>query len=137
MWPARRNWPEAMEQEGTMTRESATGGGFAPLRETEALEGAIERSHDAPVILYLHDRGCPISLRAWGEMQDLPGEVQAQTLLVDVTRDHGVKRAIAERTGVRHESPQVLVLRHGRAAWHASHFAITADAVTEAVTSNA
>jgi hypothetical protein len=34
---------------------------------------------------------------------------------------------------VRHESPQVIVLRAGRAAWSASHFRITADAVRGAL----
>jgi bacillithiol system protein YtxJ len=48
---------------------------------------------------------------------------------VNVSRDRAVSRAIEARTGVRHESPQALVLRGGQAVWDASHFAITAEAV--------
>jgi bacillithiol system protein YtxJ len=33
----------------------------------------------------------------------------------------------------RHESPQVIVLRQGRAIWSASHDAITAQAVATAL----
>ena len=40
---------------------------------------------------------------------------------------------IENRLGVAHESPQVIVLRNGQVVWNASHFKITADAVTEAV----
>ncbi len=52
--------------------------------------------------------------------------------LVDVRRAHDVSDEIARRTGVRHESPQVIVLRDGRAVWSASHGAITAGAVRAA-----
>jgi len=30
---------------------------------------------------------------------------------------------------VRHESPQVLILKEGRVVWHASHYGVTATAV--------
>ena len=106
---------------------------FAPLGTIEDLDGAIARSHDAPSILFLHDRWCPISANAFREMSRLDGDAAAQTALVDVTRGQELSHAIAERTGVRHESPQVIVLRDGKAAWHASHFAITAKAVSDAL----
>jgi bacillithiol system protein YtxJ len=34
---------------------------------------------------------------------------------------------------VRHESPQVIVLRGGEVAWAAAHFKITAEAVRKAL----
>ena len=40
-------------------------------------------------------------------------------------------------TGVRHESPQVLLLREGRAAWHASHRGITGERVRAALAEHA
>ena len=42
-------------------------------------------------------------------------------------------REIEQRTGVRHETPQALVIRNGRAVWNASHFDVTAQAVEQAV----
>ncbi len=41
--------------------------------------------------------------------------------------------AVTERTGVRHESPQVIVLRDGKAVWSASQFRIKADDVAHAI----
>jgi bacillithiol system protein YtxJ len=70
-------------------------------------------------------------------MSRLAEEDAAKTALVDVTSGQALSHAIEERTGVRHESPQVIVLRHGKATWHASHFAITARAVADALTKNA
>jgi bacillithiol system protein YtxJ len=45
--------------------------------------------------------------------------------LVPVIKERAASRAIAERTGVRHESPQIILMRHGAAAESASHGAIT------------
>ncbi len=51
--------------------------------------------------------------------------------LVDVLGSRPLSQALAARLGVRHESPQVILLHAGIAAWHASHSAVTADAIRE------
>jgi bacillithiol system protein YtxJ len=127
------------ESQGEQQPGSAQGqaeGGFAPLPDAAALDGLLARSHDAPVLLFLHDPHCPISRRAWGEMQRLAEGPLADAYLVNVSRDRAVSRAIEARTGVRHESPQALVLRGGQAVWDASHFAITAEDVANRLTMN-
>lgn len=102
---------------------------FAPVASVPELEPLFARSRDAPVILFKHDPVCPISAAAHRQMSRLADGVP----LIDVARAKDVAREVAERTGVRHESPQVLVLRDGRAVWSASHYDITADAVQDAV----
>ncbi len=98
---------------------------FVPVPDVAALDPLFARSADGPVVLFLHDGGCPISAAVYRQMTRLGSEVP----LVDVRRSKDISRAIEQRTGVRHESPQVIVLRHGRAVWSASHYAITtADA---------
>ena len=109
---------------------------FTPIRDVSELAGAIARSQDAPTLLFLHDMWCPISRNAYKELSQLPAAEQDKTALVDVTDGKALSQAIEEQTGVRHESPQVILLRHGKAAWNASHFGITAKAVTAAITEN-
>jgi bacillithiol system protein YtxJ len=106
---------------------------FEPVDEVGVLDELIERSNQEPVILFNHDPYCPISGRAFEEVAQLTHDVA----LVDVARRRDVTREIQQRTGVRHESPQVIVLRHGRPVWHASHFRIAADAVEAAVSQSA
>lgn len=53
--------------------------------------------------------------------------------LVRVIEERAVSLALAERLGVRHESPQVLLIRDGRVDWHDSHHRITAPALAAAV----
>ncbi len=101
---------------------------FAPVETVAALDPLFAQSAGAPVILFLHDPSCPISAGAYRRMTHLGGEVA----LVNVQRAHDISRTIETRTGVRHESPQVIVLQQGRAVWSASHSAITATAVAAA-----
>ena len=52
---------------------------------------------------------------------------------VDVRKNTDISREIEKRTGVMHESPQVLILKKGRVVWHASHWDITLMALKEAI----
>ncbi len=105
------------------------GAPFEPVPDVTALDALLGQSAAAPVVLFNHDRFCPISRRAARALGHLVGPIA----VIDVTRQHDLKRAVAERTGVAHASPQVIVVRDGRAAWSAAHFAITAGAVAHAV----
>jgi bacillithiol system protein YtxJ len=102
---------------------------FTQITDTEALEQLLTRSHAAPVVLFKHSSTCPISSAAYKQMSQVGDEVS----LVVVQRARDVSSEIESRTGVRHESPQAIVLRNGQAVWTASHFDITARAVEQAV----
>lgn len=101
---------------------------FVAVADVAAFDQLLARSQDETVLLFLHDPGCPISAAAHRQMGRLGGELPT----VDVRHEHDVSRAVERATGVRHESPQLLVLRSGQAVWSASHFAITTKAVAEA-----
>ncbi|WP_322797405.1 thioredoxin family protein [Tepidiforma sp.] len=117
---------EAAAPEGGLV--SGTGTTFRPVGDAAGFDALVAASGAQSVVLFLHDPWCPISARAYREMERLGGEVA----LVDVSRAKRLNREIEARTGVRHESPQVLVLRHGRVTWHASHGRVTAAAVAGA-----
>ena len=102
---------------------------FTKIADADALDEALARSNDTPVILFKHSTTCPISSAAYEQMSRVANDVS----LVVVQRAREVSTEIASRTGVRHESPQAIVLRNGKAVWSASHFDITAKAVEEAV----
>jgi bacillithiol system protein YtxJ len=62
-------------------------------------------------------------------MTDYEGEIA----LVEVQYARELSNEIENRLGVKHESPQVIVLHNGQVVWDASHFKVTADAVADAV----
>jgi bacillithiol system protein YtxJ len=102
---------------------------FTQITDKDALEQLLARSHDAPVVLFKHSSTCPISAAAYKQMSQVLMDVS----LVVVQRAREVSSEIASRTGIRHESPQTIVLRNGEAVWAASHFDITKSAVEQAV----
>jgi bacillithiol system protein YtxJ len=114
------------ENDANTPRDAAQ---FVPLRSVFGLGELVERSQLEPVVVFEHDPYCQISRRAYHEMMGVP----VLAALVDVAQDQDLSRRIEEQTGVRHESPQVLVLRSGKVVWNASHFKITRKAVTRAV----
>lgn len=105
---------------------------FNPVSDAAALERLFERSKEEPVLLFKHSETCPISARAYSEMR----EVKRPISIVVVQKSRDISREVEARTGVRHETPQALVLRGGKAVWSATHFDVTADAVAEAMREN-
>ncbi|MCA1567815.1 MAG: bacillithiol system redox-active protein YtxJ [Acidobacteria bacterium] len=109
---------------------------FAPVTDAGAFDELMARSHDAPVVLFKHSTTCPISARAHHQMEKLSAGAAGRISLLIVQRAGELSRRVAEQTGVRHESPQAIILRNGQAVWSASHFDITAEAVEQAVRDN-
>ncbi|MBA3804575.1 MAG: bacillithiol system redox-active protein YtxJ [Acidobacteria bacterium] len=102
---------------------------FTHVDDTKALEVLLVRSHTEPVIVFKHSTTCPISAAAYAEMSEVSNDVS----LVVVQRARDVSREIEARTGLRHESPQAIILRNGEAVWNASHWSIKADTVETAI----
>jgi bacillithiol system protein YtxJ len=102
---------------------------FRKFTDVGAFGELVESSRVRPVVIFKHSTTCPISSSAYREMRDFDDEVA----LVEVQNARELSREIAERTGVRHESPQVIILRHGKPVWNASHWKIKKENVAAAV----
>ncbi|MNI22933.1 hypothetical protein D3C73_764980 [compost metagenome] len=98
------------------------------ISSVEELRRAIEGSADHPLLLFKHSTRCPISSGAHHQMenylQDHPNE-EITYGLIYVVEDRSVSNEAAELLGVKHESPQVLLVKNGQAVWHTSHSNIT------------
>jgi monothiol bacilliredoxin len=84
-------------------------------------------------VLYKHSPICPTSDAAYEEILAFRRRRAVPIYMVDVIEHRPLSRALAERIGVRHASPQVIILRDGVVAWHSSHYAIQADAMERIV----
>ena len=105
------------------------------LNDLDGLEAAISESRERPVLLFKHSKTCGISCEALDELrthleQRAPG---ASYTMITVQSHRHVSDEAAARLGVRHETPQAILLRDGKPVWKASHFRITADALTQAL----
>jgi len=106
---------------------------FAKITDKSALEELMARSADEPVIVFKHSNSCSLSAMAFSELAPLGKQVN----LIEVQSTPSLSQEIEKRTGLQHQSPQVIVLRQGKAVWDASHFKIKIEAVRTAVSNNA
>jgi bacillithiol system protein YtxJ len=102
------------------------------VSDLDMLEAAIAESAERPVLLFKHSRTCGVSCEALDELRAHLDRDPADATykLITVQSHRGISDAAANRLGVRHETPQAILLRHGRPVWKASHFRITADALS-------
>lgn len=102
-----------------------------PLLDEAALDEAC--SHPTAVI-YKHSPRCGMSLSAVNQIgKFMESEPDVPVYLVDVVADRKLAREVERRLGVRHESPQAIVLVEGVATWNASHRRVTAEALSSAL----
>lgn len=107
------------------------------LHDLTALEAAIEESRERPVLLFKHSRTCGISCEALDELHlHLDQRTSAAAYKMITVQSHRqISDEAAARLGVRHETPQAILLRDGKPIWKASHFRITAAALSQALES--
>jgi thioredoxin 1 len=106
----------------------------APAQQAAAeQEAARLLASEQPLLLFKHSRTCPISHAAHAQLEHFRrAHPTVAVRLVVVQDERPLSQAIAAATGVRHESPQALVLHRGGVAWHASHGAISASRLATA-----
>ncbi|MDH3297200.1 MAG: thioredoxin family protein, partial [Gemmatimonadota bacterium] len=72
-------------------------------------------------VLYKHSTRCELSISARRHVEQFADNFPvAQVFLVDVLRDRSLSDEVEELLGVRHESPQAILLEGGKAVRHAS-----------------
>ena len=108
------------------------GNGFFKISNKETLDKLLTDSRSKPVVIFKHSNACGISASAYREMEKIEGQVN----LLEVQSARDVSRELADLTGIRHETPQVIVLKDGKAVWNASHFDVKAGAVLKALESH-
>ena len=104
---------------------------FNEIQSTEELSSLIEKSNDEAVVLFKHSTTCPISAGVYHEISNADVDIN----LIIVQHARNVSTELAEKTGVRHESPQAIVLKNGKVVYHASHYDVTASEVEASIKS--
>jgi len=91
---------------------------------TEAeLEALIERSHTVPCVIFKHSTRCSISSMAKGRFErnwDIDGAA-IEPYYLDLIAYRPVSNKIAETLGVVHQSPQIILIKDGKAIYDTSH----------------
>ena len=98
------------------------------LTESTQIEEIKELSNTKPVLIFKHSTRCSVSsmsldrlLRNW-KTED--GE-KVVPYFLDLIAFRNLSDQIEDTFGVAHESPQVLIIRNGKAIYDNSHFGIS------------
>ncbi|HWA34573.1 MAG TPA: bacillithiol system redox-active protein YtxJ [Cyclobacteriaceae bacterium] len=97
------------------------------LNSVEQLRSIKESSKQNPVLIFKHSTRCAISRTALDRLQRnwKPDEMKfVEPFYLDLLKYPDVSDQVARDFGVPHESPQVLLIRDGKAVYDRSHFEI-------------
>jgi len=110
------------------------------VTSTDQLDRLLTESHRVPVWIFKHSLACGVSCHALSEFKRfvdaLDADDSAHFALVEIQQTPAISAEVAERTGVRHESPQLIFLRNGAVVWEASHWAIKRKTLEKALAQN-
>ena len=102
---------------------------FNEINSTEELDELFRQSNEKPVALFKHSLTCPISAGVYREVSGADADIN----LIVVQHARNVSTALAEKSGIRHESPQAIVIKDGKPVYHASHYDVTAGDVEQSL----
>lgn len=84
-------------------------------------------------IFLKHSTTCPISHAAYTEFLAFASAYENIPLFyLQVQDDRELSNYIAEKTSIRHASPQLLIFENGQAVFNTSHFSIKKDSIENA-----
>ncbi|ANH80641.1 bacillithiol system protein YtxJ [Niabella ginsenosidivorans] len=94
------------------------------LEREEQLEQIDTASAHKPQLIFKHSTRCSIStvIKSRLNKKELPPDIDFYFL--DLIAHRAISNQIAERYGIRHESPQILLIKNGKCIFTESHNAI-------------
>jgi bacillithiol system protein YtxJ len=102
---------------------------FYTLDKMEQFDEIDEISQTKPVVLFKHSTRCSISRMALKQFDaefNYPEE-KIDWYLLDLLNHRDLSNEIANRYNVVHQSPQIVVIRNGKAVFNESHDSISAE----------
>ena len=108
------------------------------LNTIEQLENILTDSHHKPQLIFKHSTRCVISKMVLSEFEKSfrADSQSADIYFLDLLQFRDVSNLVAQQFKVRHESPQVLLVRNGVAVRHDSHDSISAPVVETWIAEN-
>ncbi|MEX2456457.1 MAG: bacillithiol system redox-active protein YtxJ [Balneolaceae bacterium] len=105
------------------------------IPDTESDVEKLLKNTDKIQIIYKHSFTCGVSVMAKPVVEEFLEEYKdkADFHFINVKQNRPVSNYIAKVTGVRHESPQILIINKGEVYWSESHGMIRKDRIREAL----
>lgn len=106
------------------------------LTELKQLDEIVAESAAVPVVIFKHSTRCGISrmvLKNFEGNYAIDAE-NAKPYFLDLLQHRDISNEIASRFGVEHQSPQLILIKEGKAVYTTSHSDIDAEELQKKVT---
>jgi len=98
------------------------------LTDLEQLNEIMDLSHENPVVIFKHSTRCSISRMALKQFEnEFALKDKVTPYFLDLLNYREISNTIASRFEVVHQSPQMIVVKEGKAVYDASHSDIDAE----------
>lgn len=109
---------------------------WIPLCSVEELEQLIRKSEQQPQVIFKHSTRCSISSVAKSRLEKAEAPAEIPFYYLDLISYRPLSNSIAERFGIEHESPQVLVIKNGQCVYDESHMGIDMEDIKDQLSLN-
>ena len=104
------------------------------LTNLSDIDELLSWSEEQPIIVFKHSTRCSISSSALDRIErkwkiEEAGYIRPYYL--DLLQYRDLSNAIAEKFKIQHESPQLLIIRHGKAVAHYNHYEINYQVILD------
>jgi bacillithiol system protein YtxJ len=106
------------------------------MTEQHDWQACLDASQVKPVFVFKHSTRCPVSGAARNRVVEYEAQNSGNGVdirMVKVIENRPLSNAIAEALGVRHQSPQIILVKDRAAVWSASHGEVRGDRLQEAL----
>lgn len=97
------------------------------LEDLAQIEQIKQESENRSVLVFKHSTRCSISAMAWDRLKrnwKTEDSEKITPYYLDLIRFREISNAVAKDFDVEHESPQVIIIKNGKATYDNSHMAI-------------
>lgn len=105
------------------------------LDSIDQLKEIVEKSNEKTQVLFKHSTTCGISHGAKSRLEEGWdfGDEDMDFYYLDLLSFRAISNDIAERFSVTHQSPQIIVIKDGKATFNNSHHSISAQSLKEGI----
>lgn len=98
------------------------------LTDLGQLNEIIEISNEKPVAIFKHSTRCSVSRMALKQFEnEFNSSDKVTPYFLDLIAHRDISNEIANRFGVTHQSPQLILIKEGKAVYNVSHSDIDAE----------
>ena len=105
------------------------------LSDVSQLNIIKEESKSQAVAIFKHSTRCSISATALDRLErgwdKVIGDANIKPYYLDLIANRDISNQIVVDFGIRHESPQLMLIKNGEVIYHESHYGINLDEILE------